>query len=523
MYAGMPNGWTKGKQKSHLPCTGEKKWNSSPEPEKIGSGEFCLPVDCRPFRWDGTRLLLELEHGLETASSSARRCRSTAPKPPEMRGWYRSWSDEGASRDTGHPAGSTVPARSGRLGILWETPCSSPAFPFLPAHLSARSSCNHSIPDKAHPGASSAPLKGSCPAPGRTEPGQARGLGGRPGLRAEWDSSRAAPREPGASLLAARSGPLTAPGQAAQPRRRPGEAGSLPRSRHRSPSRGDRGPARLSGAAAGGIGEKTASTHRAAAAATTAPHGAGAGAATSAPRPPARSRPPLPAGPSSPAALRLSWRARGRAALGGRAGPRSVSGGSGGTTGSGRVTSAPRPRPPPAPEGQVSSGNMAAAAGAAAVAAAPVCVLVLGMAGSGKTTFVQVRGCGSREGARGVAGCPRLPPAAPVPVPSGAPCAQRGWRFPVSPQRLAAHLHGQRCPPYVINLDPAVHSLPFPANIGKCCARRDGGPGPEERPGVRQEGAGPSTETQPGRGECFPCVPQERLRERIEAGLLVFP
>ncbi|XP_027760800.1 GPN-loop GTPase 1 isoform X4 [Empidonax traillii] len=50
----------------------------------------------------------------------------------------------------------------------------------------------------------------------------------------------------------------------------------------------------------------------------------------------------------------------------------------------------------------------------------PVCVLVLGMAGSGKTTFVQC---------------------------------------------LAAHLHGQRCPPYVINLDPAVHDLPFPANI----------------------------------------------------------
>ncbi|XP_050186847.1 GPN-loop GTPase 1 [Myiozetetes cayanensis] len=49
-----------------------------------------------------------------------------------------------------------------------------------------------------------------------------------------------------------------------------------------------------------------------------------------------------------------------------------------------------------------------------------VCVLVLGMAGSGKTTFVQC---------------------------------------------LAAHLHGQRCPPYVINLDPAVHDLPFPANI----------------------------------------------------------
>ncbi|XP_064002527.1 GPN-loop GTPase 1 [Pogoniulus pusillus] len=70
---------------------------------------------------------------------------------------------------------------------------------------------------------------------------------------------------------------------------------------------------------------------------------------------------------------------------------------------------------------------MAAAAAAVATAssgtppaAAPVCVLVLGMAGSGKTTFVQ---------------------------------------------RLTAHLHGQRCPPYVINLDPAVHDLPFPANI----------------------------------------------------------
>ncbi|XP_015714993.1 LOW QUALITY PROTEIN: GPN-loop GTPase 1 [Coturnix japonica] len=62
------------------------------------------------------------------------------------------------------------------------------------------------------------------------------------------------------------------------------------------------------------------------------------------------------------------------------------------------------------------AGKMAAAGGSAA----PVCVLVLGMAGSGKTTFVQC---------------------------------------------LAAHLHGQRCPPYVINLDPAVHELPFPANI----------------------------------------------------------
>ncbi|KAJ8290587.1 hypothetical protein GJAV_G00014920 [Gymnothorax javanicus] len=50
----------------------------------------------------------------------------------------------------------------------------------------------------------------------------------------------------------------------------------------------------------------------------------------------------------------------------------------------------------------------------------PVCLIVLGMAGSGKTTFVQ---------------------------------------------RLTAHLHGKKNPPYVINLDPAVHEVPFPVNI----------------------------------------------------------
>uniref|UniRef100_G3Q0C4 GPN-loop GTPase n=2 Tax=Gasterosteus aculeatus aculeatus TaxID=481459 RepID=G3Q0C4_GASAC len=50
----------------------------------------------------------------------------------------------------------------------------------------------------------------------------------------------------------------------------------------------------------------------------------------------------------------------------------------------------------------------------------PVCLIVLGMAGSGKTTFVQ---------------------------------------------RLTAHLHSVNAPPYVINLDPAVHEVPFPANI----------------------------------------------------------
>ncbi|XP_026995603.1 GPN-loop GTPase 1 [Tachysurus fulvidraco] len=50
----------------------------------------------------------------------------------------------------------------------------------------------------------------------------------------------------------------------------------------------------------------------------------------------------------------------------------------------------------------------------------PVCLIVLGMAGSGKTTFVQ---------------------------------------------RLTSYLHCKKNPPYVINLDPAVHEVPFPVNI----------------------------------------------------------
>ncbi|NP_001003633.1 GPN-loop GTPase 1 [Danio rerio] len=32
-------------------------------------------------------------------------------------------------------------------------------------------------------------------------------------------------------------------------------------------------------------------------------------------------------------------------------------------------------------------------------------------------------------------------------------------------QRLTAYLHSKKTPPYVINLDPAVHEVPFPANI----------------------------------------------------------
>ena len=50
----------------------------------------------------------------------------------------------------------------------------------------------------------------------------------------------------------------------------------------------------------------------------------------------------------------------------------------------------------------------------------PCCVIILGMAGSGKTTFVQ---------------------------------------------RLTSHLHSRGSPPYVVNLDPACREAPYPANI----------------------------------------------------------
>lgn len=50
----------------------------------------------------------------------------------------------------------------------------------------------------------------------------------------------------------------------------------------------------------------------------------------------------------------------------------------------------------------------------------PLCMIILGMAGSGKTTFTQ---------------------------------------------RLTSYLHGKDSAPYTINLDPAVHEIPFPANI----------------------------------------------------------
>lgn len=54
------------------------------------------------------------------------------------------------------------------------------------------------------------------------------------------------------------------------------------------------------------------------------------------------------------------------------------------------------------------------------LASKPTCIICLGMAGSGKTTFVQ---------------------------------------------RVNSYLHARKTPPYVINLDPAVHEVPYPANI----------------------------------------------------------
>jgi GTPase SAR1 family protein len=32
-------------------------------------------------------------------------------------------------------------------------------------------------------------------------------------------------------------------------------------------------------------------------------------------------------------------------------------------------------------------------------------------------------------------------------------------------QRLNSHLHSQKTPPYIVNLDPAVTHMPFTANI----------------------------------------------------------
>ncbi|KAM9563302.1 GPN-loop GTPase 1 isoform 1-T2 [Guaruba guarouba] len=155
------------------------------------------------------------------------------------------------------------------------------------------------------------------------------------------------------------------------------------------------------------------------------------------PPPPPRQQTPRPlAGSRLLASGRLVAAATGRSCAGSGAGaPRRLPGC--GEPAARTLPAAARPQPGPASvmagsgapatavlpatrKDKVGAGKMAAAASGAEAGSAPVCVLVLGMAGSGKTTFVQ---------------------------------------------RLAVHLHGQRCPPYVINLDPAVHDLPFPANI----------------------------------------------------------
>ncbi|KAI1376989.1 hypothetical protein F4677DRAFT_416990 [Hypoxylon crocopeplum] len=67
-----------------------------------------------------------------------------------------------------------------------------------------------------------------------------------------------------------------------------------------------------------------------------------------------------------------------------------------------------------------SSAPTAGAATTTSSSSEPVAIICVGMAGSGKTTFMQ---------------------------------------------RINAHLHGQRDPPYVINLDPAVLNVPFESNI----------------------------------------------------------
>jgi tetratricopeptide (TPR) repeat protein len=84
-----------------------------------------------------------------------------------------------------------------------------------------------------------------------------------------------------------------------------------------------------------------------------------------------------------------------------------------------QATQAPEPEPEPAaaPPSSVGPGP---SAGAVATGRRPVCAIVVGMAGSGKTTLMQ---------------------------------------------RLNAHLYQKATPGYVINLDPAVQHTPYEANI----------------------------------------------------------
>lgn len=53
----------------------------------------------------------------------------------------------------------------------------------------------------------------------------------------------------------------------------------------------------------------------------------------------------------------------------------------------------------------------------------PVCLIILGMAGSGKSTLVQ---------------------------------------------KISSYLYSKQKPPYILNLDPACREVSYPANIGEC-------------------------------------------------------
>ncbi|CAF1498845.1 unnamed protein product [Adineta steineri] len=76
--------------------------------------------------------------------------------------------------------------------------------------------------------------------------------------------------------------------------------------------------------------------------------------------------------------------------------------------------------PPPPPPPTTTTASSSASASSSTEPKLPVCILVLGMAGAGKTTFLQ---------------------------------------------RINAYLHSEKNPPYVVNLDPAVHELPYPCNV----------------------------------------------------------
>jgi len=80
--------------------------------------------------------------------------------------------------------------------------------------------------------------------------------------------------------------------------------------------------------------------------------------------------------------------------------------------------------------------------GSSSMEGKPTCVICLGMAGSGKTTFVQVGHYSTLFSHR--------------------PCMTLFFFL----QRINAHLHARKKPPYVVNLDPAVYEVPYPTNIG---------------------------------------------------------